>query len=1702
MATSDPGAMSKSSMMKVRHSIRSWATVTCALLLGTSTFATHLVGGNVGYNYIGETTPGSGMYRYEVYLEFFMNCGPNSNWQSLYQLLGQDYGTPLVVGAYIQDPNDPNADKVKYTDVNVFLSDSLVIEPDLPDNCTVGSGLCAIKGRFVGTVDLPLNFGGYHLYYQMCCRNLDIDNINNPNGTGIGYYAFVPPPLVNNSSPTFLGVPIPFLCTSDTTTFLNTATDPDGDQLIFSFETPYNSVQFGGGIIPPPAQLPWPVPEVTYNAGFGVSQPFGTGGYSYINGATGLTQYQAPVQGNYVVAVEVKEYRNGQLIGRTRRDLQLQVIPCPPNNTPAVSGVINQTYSVQAGDQLCFDMSFNDVDGDSLMLVANGAIFDGNLYNPAATITSPVEGLANVTSTFCWNTSCDQGQDQPYLFSVSVSDNGCPPKTVDVVVQIDVQPFEGPDQITGPVQVCTGSVGMAYSAPNIAGATYDWSVTGGTITGGNGTSNITVDWGQPGQGVVSVFATNQLNCASVPVELNVTVVPLPSSDAGPDVTICAGAGTAIGGSPTGPAGSTYDWAPATGLSSTTAANPTATPTTSTTYVVHVTNMGCSNSDTMTVTLSLPSISPGSGATICVGDTAQLNATGIGDFSWSPGATLTAPDIPDPQAFPTASTFYTVTLTDSIGCIVSDSVLVNVNPLPVVNAGVDTTICTNTDLVLGGSPTGPSGSIFTWSPANAVSDPSAANPTTTLSATTNFTVVVTDGNTCTDSASVTVSVLQAAAADAGPDLGICPGDSVQLLASGSGTISWSPGTGLSDSLALDPFAMPMSTTTYTLTVNDGSPCLGTDMVTLTVYPEATANAGQDLAICLGDTVQLNATGGGTYGWSPANGLSDANAGDPLAFPSTTTVYVLTVNDTNSCSAVDTLVIAVNQPAHAGTDGGTTVCSSDGPIDLFTLLGGNPDGGGTWTPTDTYVPGGGGGTFTYAVTPQAPCPVDTAVVSIIENVAPNAGTDASLDLCTADAPVDLLTVLGGTPDQGGTWTDPNNDPFNGVFDPALWPGGSVCVYEVPGLAPCANDQAVVSIQVSLTPNAGINTTTSTCGSGVIFDMLDSLAGGPSSGGVWTDPNGDPHPGTFDPATDDAGIYTYTLGTDTTCMANATLTVGVIVPPADAGVDMALCIGDTVQLNATGGAGYAWSPMNDLTDPGIADPQAFPQGTTMYTVLVTDSLGCIASDSLTITVNALPVVDAGPDGTICALSLITIGGAPTGPAGSQYDWSPSAGLDDATSANPQAGPVGNTTYVVEVTDVNGCINADTVVVHVNALPVIDAGADTTVCLGLGVQLSAQGNGTFTWDPSTGLNDPNIADPIASPGQSTTYVVTITDTNSCTSSDTVNVTVNALPTADAGPDLWVCPGSSVQLQGAGGTSYAWSPGATLSDPNSATPLASPASTTVFTLTVTDDNGCNGSDQTTVTVNDDPPIDAGPDQGGCAGDPFTLGGNPSSIPGSSFLWTPATGLDDPNAPNPVATPTVTTTYTLIVSNDTCTSSDQVLITVSAGASPAFNLRLEPGCDGLRGYFTDLSTGADTYFWDFGDGGTSTLAQPEHQFNYGGDITVTLQVTDVDGCTTAITQTYTAGELADHTNVIVPNVFTPNGDGDNDLFTPMTDAILGPCTDMFVYNRWGEKVFESLGNDIVWDGRTFAGVNAIPGTYFYVITVNGMTFKGTVLLNR
>lgn len=1356
--------------------------------------ATHLVGGDLGYEYLGETNPGSGLYNYRVYMNFYLNCDSSSSFETLYDLLNQNYNTPLPVGVYIEDPANPNADKVQFTTLDLLLIDSVLIEPDLPSGCGVGQGVCTKKGTFETITTLPLDFGGYHLYYQMCCRNLAITNLNNPNGTGIGYYAFIPPTIVDNSSPEFLGLPTPFLCAGDTTTFLNSAVDPDGDVLIFSFETPYNSYVVAGGITPPPATLGWPIPNVTYVGGFGVSQPFGSGGYSFINAANGLTEYVSPIQGNFIVAVEVKEYRNSILIGVTRRDLQLQAIACPPNSTPSLTTATQQvSFAVDAGDQLCFTSEFNDLDGDSLFLTASGSIFDPLVFNPAATIQAPDSGSGSVNTTFCWDTGCDQGQSTPYLFSLSVADNGCPPKTVDVVYDITVNPFIGPSSITGPNSVCEGALSSTYSTQSISG-TYQWIVSGGNINGPSTDSTIVVDWGASGSGEVSVVGISAFGCSSDTISLPITISALPVANAGSDTVICVGQSVDLGGSPTGPAGASYIWSPPADLSNPVVANPVATPASTQTYVVNVTESGCSVNDTVQVIVSEPVANAGGDISICVGDSGTLNGSGGSNYSWSPTTDILGVNSPNPQVFPAATTTYFLAITDSIGCSATDSVIVSVNNLPMVDAGADTTICQGDAVSIGGQPTGPLGSGYSWSNGTSLDDASLANPQASPLVNTTYFVVVTDSNNCVNSDSVIVSLNALPAINAGPDGTICPGDSIQL----------------------------------------------------------------------------NASGAGSYNWNPINSLSDPTIANPWASPLSSTAYVVSTTDANLCSNTDTVLVFVLTPV----------------------------------------------------------------------------------------------------------------------------------------------------------------------------------------------------------------------------------------PANAGVDQSLCVGDTAFLSASGGTSYSWSPSSGLSSSNVPDPYAVITSTTTYTVTVVDSNSCVSSDDVMITINSLPSADAGADVSICENDVISIGGTPTGPAGSTYTWSPSTGLSSTTDANPDAAPAASTMYTVVVSDANTCENVDSVLVTVNPLPALDAGNDTSICMNGSVQLNAIGVGSFQWTPTTGLSDPNTADPIASPSSTTTYTVTLTDSNTCSTTDDVEVSVFSLPSIDAGPDVWLCPGFSTQLQASGGSIYTWSPIAGLSDPNLPDPVASPISTTTYLVTGVDANGCAGVDSVTVTVNDDVPVDAGTDRTICLGDSVLLGGSPTSVSGTSFNWSPATGLSDSTSANPIASPSITTTYILTVTNDTCTNVDSVLVTIAGDAISAFSIQIEPRCDGIKVYFFNQSSGTNSLMWQFSNGMVSSESDPVQVFPFGQDIVATLTVTDAFGCTSSSTQVFPVSSFQEFADISMPNVFSPNGDGVNDLFGPESNVLLGPCATMHVFNRWGQRIFTSVGGNVIWDGFTFAGQPAMNGTYFYVVELEGMEFKGTVRLTR
>jgi gliding motility-associated-like protein len=171
-----------------------------------------------------------------------------------------------------------------------------------------------------------------------------------------------------------------------------------------------------------------------------------------------------------------------------------------------------------------------------------------------------------------------------------------------------------------------------------------------------------------------------------------------------------------------------------------------------------------------------------------------------------------------------------------------------------------------------------------------------------------------------------------------------------------------------------------------------------------------------------------------------------------------------------------------------------------------------------------------------------------------------------------------------------------------------------------------------------------------------------------------------------------------------------------------------------------------------------------------------------------------------------------------------------------------------------------------------------------------------------------------------------------------------------------------------------------------------------------------------------------------------------------------------------------------------------------AQVDPVF-VRFEPGCEQVKAYFDNTVSNASSYLWDFGDGTTSTLASPMHTFPYGQPITVQLS-TVVDGQSVTFTRQYETQEQLDLGTVELPNVFTPNGDGRNDVFTLVNEVFLGPCAQLAIYNRYGQLMFESLGNNLSWDGRTIAGESASDGVYFYVFSWGGGTLNATVTLIR
>ncbi|MBK9176421.1 MAG: hypothetical protein IPM46_08780 [Flavobacteriales bacterium] len=607
---------------------------------------------------------------------------------------------------------------------------------------------------------------------------------------------------------------------------------------------------------------------------------------------------------------------------------------------------------------------------------------------------------------------------------------------------------------------------------------------------------------------------------------------------------------------------------------------------------------------------------------------------------------------------------------------------------------------------------------------------------------------------------------------------------------------------------DPASDPSGA--YAYTVLGLAPCANasaTVNVTVNPAPQAGTNGNHTVCANAADFNLIDFLGGSPW----TNGTWTAPGGGPSTGvfspgSSAAGTYMYTVTGLAPCTpAIATVTVTVIAPPNPGTNGSITVCSSDGPVDLFSLLGGNPQLGGTWTApgggnhNGTYLPGGQvGGNYTYTVQGTAPCGPLSAVVQVNRVIAPNAGVNGTITVCSTNGPFDMLNVLGGNPNGTGFWLNSVNEPVSGIFTPGTTPAGTF-TYVVLGTSPCVNDSSFVTVVVNQAPNAGTNASIQVCSTDGVFQLIDVLGGTPDGGGQWTRPNGTPHSGTFTPGQSQPGGYTYTVVGLTPCL-NATAVVTVSVTPrpnAGTNATVTRCSNASPvnlfnQLGGSPQTGGTWSGPSSIPS-GIFTPGTDLPGDYVYTVAGTTPCAD-SSASVTVVIDQAP--NAGGDGsiTVCqgtaSVDLFTVITAPFDLNGLWTEQGTPTGQLSDNFFNSGSLPPGTYEFQYEVPGIGGCasdLSEATVVI----VALLDAGTDgslpacssnAAVNLFNGLGGNPQPGGQWVDLSGTGALNGQFfnATLVVAPG-SYQFRYRLTGALSC-SADSATVTVNVTPAANPG--------------------------------------------------------------------------------------------------------------------------------------------------------------------------------------------------------------------------------------------------------------------------------------------------------------------------------
>jgi hypothetical protein len=1168
--------------------------------------------------------------------------------------------------------------------------------------------------------------------------------------------------------------------------------------------------------------------------------------------------------------------------------------------------------------------------------------------------------------------------------------------------------------------------------------------------------------------------TNSFGCSNSDTQ-TVIVNAAPIANAGIDQNITVGSSTTLNGSASGGSGSySYSWTPVSDIASgaNAATATTNALTNSTIFTLLVTdNNTCTDNDNMLVVVgnsSLAATATATPDTICNGSSSQLSVTAAGGsgtytYSWTSTPAGFTSTIANPTVTPSITTTYTVAVSDGTNSVNANTTVV-VNAAPIANAGNDQIIVTGSSTTLSGSATGGSGTYsYAWSPSSELVNANVQNPTTNpLTVNTTFTLTVTDANTsCTGTDDVTISISNVAlsvSTTATPDT-ICKGSSTQLLAtavggSGSYTYQWtSSPAGFTSSLS-NPTDAPNSSTTYYVTVNDGSTTVN-DSVKVVVNPMPNASfSGLNSDYCSNDAVVtlVGSPAGGTFA---GNGIS-GNTFDPSGAIIGTNQIIYAVSLGN-CSDSDTQYVDVHSTpiANAGTD---QVLTGAGSTTLSGSYTGGSNVGYFWTPA-SLINGNANianpntvtlnNTTVYTLetkdtinlcstTDQVTIQITGVPLNVIASANPTticAGDTVHLDATVTGGNSGVYTYLWSSVPSGYSATT-----SSAIAKPVVSTTYSVRVIDGTDTA-----NASVSVTVNPLPNVSfIGLSSNYCDNSSTVSLVGTPSGGTFSGNGISGNQ-------FDPSQASVGINQIIYSATVNGCSNSD-TQNVVInetPIANAGTDIVLTGPGSTTLNGsyTGGnnVGYFWTPSSMLLSSNIANPTTVNlTSTQVYTLEVKDTINqCSSNDQVSVIVGSgnVSIVASASPSSICIGDTSNITTVVSGGNGTYaYSWSSNPAGFTSTQANVNVSPSVTTTYTVSVTSASTS-NTSTVVVTVNTLPNVSfSGLNSQACANDGTMtlVGSPTGGVFTGTGVVMISGGYVFDPSVAGAGNWDVVYNYSDAiTSCTNTDTQSVAVNSVPVVNAGADQNVVGPIAVTLSGSASNAanykYSWTPSSMVVTPGSASTQTVVLSTSqLFTLQVEDSvTTCASTDDVLINVGSANPVTATASASQttiCSGSSSQLSVLASGgTPPYTYSWTSTPAGFTSSISNPTVSPSITTVYNVVVSDGTSSANSSVTITVNNTPTVAISGLDTSYCiNGVNDTLNGFPSGG---FFN-GNGMSANIFSPA---NAGiGYHSITYSYTASNGCSaidTKVTHVYSApvANAGSDFSITAPNTATLNG---------------------------------------------------------------------------